>query len=140
MVNQTGWRGCCCCRFMQWWASSPISCSRNGACASDTMRAAMLAISVGVADVRRNPDASSEMVTQALMDAQVVPGPTEAGWQWVRLADYEGWVRAEHVAAAPAPSASGQVAVVTALSTALLKSATGTAVSDGTKLYLSTVL
>jgi hypothetical protein len=50
-------------------------------------------ISVGVADVRRDPDPSSELVTQALMNAPAVPGETAGVWTHVTLTDYEGWVR-----------------------------------------------
>lgn len=108
----------------------------------------MYAICVGVADVRRDPDAASELVTQALMGAPAEPGQTQDGWQWVRLVDYEGWVRSAHLAPAPMPSASKQVVVVTALSATLYttpdappEEASSTAETDGAApLFLSTVL
>ena len=58
------------------------------------------AICVGVADVRLEPDDSSELVTQALLGAQAEPGPACDGWQQVQLVDYAGWVRAAHLASA----------------------------------------
>ena len=100
---------------------------------------AQAAICVGVADVRLEPDAGSELMTQALMGALAEPGASHQCWQYVFLADYSGWVRAEHLASAPAPgSAAEQVAVVTALSTPLFASKQGD-FQVGT-LFLSTVL
>ncbi|HEY7357777.1 MAG TPA: NlpC/P60 family protein [Ktedonobacterales bacterium] len=95
------------------------------------------AISVGVADVRREPDAASELVTQALMGAQAAPGSVRDGWQQVQLVDYAGWVRAEHLAAPPA-GAGAEVIAVTALATPLFHAEEGDAQSD--TLYCSTVL
>jgi cell wall-associated NlpC family hydrolase len=54
-------------------------------------------ISVGVADVRRDPDPDSELVTQALMNALAVPGETAGEWTRVSLADYAGWVRTDQL-------------------------------------------
>jgi len=77
-----------------------------------------------VADVRREPDASSEQVTQALLGAVAVPLESAPnGWTRVRLADYEGWVRAEHLAT-PA-RASDRAAVVTATRTPLYAASYG---------------
>lgn len=95
------------------------------------------AICVGVADVRREPDAASELVTQALLGAPAEPGPTKNGWQQVQLVDYEGWVRVEHLASPPAASAD-EVAVVTALATPLYQAEAGDAQRD--TLYCSSVL
>ena len=85
---------------------------------------------MGVADVRAEPDATSELVTQALMGAQAEPGPLRDGWRQVRLVDYEGWVRAEHLASPPAATlaadtAGDQVVVVTALAAPLFQAEEG---------------
>lgn len=100
------------------------------------------AIGVGVADVRREPDADSELVTQALLGAQAAPapGPAHDGWQQVQLVDYEGWVRAGHLAAPPAGAgaAADEVIVVTALATPLFQAEAGDATRD--TLFCSTVL
>jgi cell wall-associated NlpC family hydrolase len=96
------------------------------------------AICIGVADVRREPDDASELVTQALLGARADPGPMQDGWQHVRLVDYAGWVRAEHLASPPLGASADQVVVVTALSAPLLETETGEAVRD--TLFLSTVL
>jgi cell wall-associated NlpC family hydrolase len=104
----------------------------------------MYAIGVGVADVRRDPDAASELLTQALMGVPAEPGQAQDGWQWVRLVDYEGWVLQEHLAPAPMSSANQQVVVVTALSTPLFKtSEKPDSVKESDEvpmLFLSTVL
>lgn len=53
-----------------------------------------LVVTVPLADVRRDPDADSELVTQALLGTPVQPlaeGPGGA-WVYVRLPDYEGWI------------------------------------------------
>ncbi len=104
----------------------------------------MWAICVGVADVRREPDAESELVTQALMGAPAEPGSAQDGWQWVRLVDYEGWVRSAHLASAPAPTENHQVVVVTALSTPLFsvpeERDAAKAPGEAAMLFLSTVL
>jgi cell wall-associated NlpC family hydrolase len=85
-----------------------------------------LAVAVGVADVRREPDASSELVTQALLGASAVPlSPSENGWTRIRLADYEGWSRDDDLAA-PARK-TPHVAVVTATHTPLYTAARGEA-------------
>ena len=54
-----------------------------------------LIISVPLTDVRREPDATSELVTQALMNVPVTPTETHDNWTHVHLSDYEGWVRNE---------------------------------------------
>ncbi|HEY7358074.1 MAG TPA: C40 family peptidase [Ktedonobacterales bacterium] len=95
------------------------------------------AIRVGVADVRREPDAASELVTQALMGAQAALGPVRDDWQQVQLLDYVGWVRVEHLA--PPPSSAGaEVVVVVALATPLFHAEAGDAQRD--TLFCSTVL
>ncbi len=50
------------------------------------------AVSVGVADIRREPDSASELVTQALMNMTVIAGQIEGNWTHVTLPDYEGWL------------------------------------------------
>ncbi len=56
------------------------------------------AIAVGVADVRRDPDATSELVTQALMQTLAREESICDGWTHVMLPDYEGWVRSDQLA------------------------------------------
>jgi gamma-D-glutamyl-L-lysine dipeptidyl-peptidase len=56
------------------------------------------AVSTGVADVRREPDASSELVTQALLNAPVTCGELRDEWAFVMLDDYEGWMRTADLA------------------------------------------
>ena len=85
---------------------------------------ARLAIAVGVADVRREPDAGAELVTQALMGARVALLETAPhGWARVRLADYEGWVESERLAAPP--RGNERVAVVATPRAPLYARATG---------------
>jgi len=50
-------------------------------------------VSVGVADVRRDPDPASELVTQALMNVPAAADETSGEWAHVTLSDYEGWIR-----------------------------------------------
>lgn len=82
------------------------------------------AIAAPVASVRREPDAASEQVTQALMGVAATPLET-AGDQWVRirLADYEGWTPASELNTPPRKTQ--RVAVVTAPRAPLYKAATG---------------
>lgn len=83
-----------------------------------------LAITLGVADVRREPDAASEQVTQALLGAQAIPlEDTPDGWTRIRLVDYEGWVRTDELGA-PA-RATERVAVVAATRAPLYATARG---------------
>ena len=96
------------------------------------------AICVGVADVRLEPDDSSELVTQALLGAQAEPGPACDGWQQVQLVDYAGWVRAAHLASASSSAASDQVIVVTALAAPLFRTAEGDV--QRATLFCSTML
>jgi cell wall-associated NlpC family hydrolase len=96
------------------------------------------AICVGVADVRHEADGASELVTQALLGARAAPGPLRDGWQQVRLVDYEGWVRAEHLAAPPSDPSGEGVIVVTALAAPLFQAEEGDAQRD--TLFCSSVL
>ena len=95
------------------------------------------AIAVGVADVRREPDAGSELVTQALMGARATALETVPnGWARVRLADYEGWVEGGHLAT-PA-RATERLAVVTTPRAPLYARASGPATLG--EVYATTVL
>jgi gamma-D-glutamyl-L-lysine dipeptidyl-peptidase len=49
-------------------------------------------ISAAIADVRAQPDPTSELVTQALMNTLAEPGENRGDWTFVTLSDYEGWV------------------------------------------------
>jgi cell wall-associated NlpC family hydrolase len=96
-----------------------------------------LAIAVGVADVRRAPDASSELVTQALLGASAVPlESSDSGWTRIRLVDYEGWARDEQLAA-PTRKAE-RVAVVAATHTPLYTASRGAA-SEG-EVFVTSLL
>jgi hypothetical protein len=61
--------------------------------ALNNITAADFVIAVGVADIRREPDAGSELVTQALMNSPVVSGEVSGAWTHVTLVDYSGWIR-----------------------------------------------
>src|SRR5205085_8651222 len=52
-----------------------------------------LAVSVGVADVRGDPEPTSELVTQALMNVPAIIGRISGEWTYITLSDYEGWIR-----------------------------------------------
>ena len=54
-------------------------------------------VAVSVADVRREPDADSELVTQALLNVPVVSGGVSGAWTHVTLRDYSGWIRTEEL-------------------------------------------
>ena len=105
-------------------------------------------VATGVADVRRDPDGSSEQVTQALLNMPVYAGKPEGEWMPVKLVDYMGWMRVSDLAE---PVASGfckvgencstplpLVAVITATHTPLYEDAEGDQ-SSGTT-YFSTRL
>jgi len=55
-------------------------------------------VTVGVSDVRREPNGASELVTQALLDTPVTILEQQAGWARCRLPDYEGWIAAANLA------------------------------------------
>lgn len=95
-----------------------------------------LCIAAGLADVRREPDAAAEQVTQARLGTPARWLAERDGWVRVRLPDYEGWVRGEQ-AGQPAP-ASPRVAVVTSLCAPLYAAATGSEPLD--EVHISTVL
>ncbi|GER89108.1 NLP/P60 [Dictyobacter vulcani] len=50
-------------------------------------------IATSVADIRHDPDATSELVTQALMNASARANEASGEWTHVQLADYSGWIR-----------------------------------------------
>lgn len=58
-----------------------------------TTTATTYAISTGVANVHRDPDSTSELVTQALMNMLAVASETSGDWTHITLPDYSGWVR-----------------------------------------------
>ncbi|HLI68612.1 MAG TPA: C40 family peptidase [Ktedonobacteraceae bacterium] len=92
-------------------------------------------VATGVADVRRLPDDSSELVTQALLNMPVYAGKIQGEWAEVKLVDYLGWMRLSDLAA---PITKGfckvgedcgtpfpLIAVITATHTALYETADG---------------
>lgn len=54
--------------------------------------AATLAVTVPVADLRREPSNDAELVSQALLNVPAHVLDERAGWSRVRLSDYEGWI------------------------------------------------
>ncbi len=96
-----------------------------------------LAVSVGVADVRREPDSASEQVTQAILgaSAMALEGPVN-GWMRVRLTDYEGWIHGDHLAAPP--RRNERVAVVIVPRAPLYASSRGSATLG--EVYASSAL
>src|SRR5579875_867069 len=61
------------------------------------MIASTLAIAIGVADVRREPNAASELVTQALLNTPAQVDEEQGAWTHVMLPDYSGWVRSDEL-------------------------------------------
>jgi len=55
------------------------------------------AIAIGVADVRREPNAASELVTQALLNTPAQADEEQGMWTHVTLPDYSGWVRSDEL-------------------------------------------
>lgn len=106
------------------------------------------AIAVGVADVRREPAPTSELVTQALLNTPALAGETTDAWTRVTLPDYEGWVRTDELAepaikgftrvGAQCSTPLDLVAVVTATYTPLYADSIGDETVD--TAYLSSVL
>src|SRR5579884_611091 len=106
------------------------------------------AVSVGVADVRRAPDPTSERVTQALLNMRAIAGDSSGEWTHVTLADYEGWMRTDELAEPPVRgfckvgercgTPLDLVAVVTATHTPLYADLTGDEAWGS--VYLSSVL
>ncbi len=105
-------------------------------------------VAEAVADVRREPDPASELVTQALMNTSATADRQSGEWIHVRLADYEGWIHSQQV---EEPIIRGFCKVSTCCATPLPLVAVVTvpycplfAVAEGEdvvgQLYLSTVL
>ena len=94
------------------------------------------AVAAGIADVRREPDGTSEVVTQALLHRLVAVLEEANGWTRVRLSDYEGWMRSADLAAPPV--VTERVAAVQALRTMVYAASTG----EGARVpaYVTTVL
>jgi hypothetical protein len=105
-------------------------------------------ISVGVADVRRDPDVASELITQALMNRPAKTSETSGDWTYIELSDYKGWVRTDVLADPPIKGFTriseccatplGLVAVVQVTHTPLFTDLTDDETLD--TLYLSSVL
>ena len=105
-------------------------------------------VSVGVADVRREPDSTSELVTQALMNVPAVTSEFSGEWTHITLVDFKGWIRTNELEDPIAKSYCQLeehcctpiqlAAVVTATHTPLYLSAQGNDMQG--KVYLSTVL
>jgi cell wall-associated NlpC family hydrolase len=91
---------------------------------------------VGVADVHREPDAASELVTQALLGVPAQVLAKNDGWRQVCLPDYEGWMTSQDLAE-PA-EARDKVAVVTAPQTPIYLDAASEQAHD--TAYVTTVL
>jgi gamma-D-glutamyl-L-lysine dipeptidyl-peptidase len=101
----------------------------------------MYAVAVGVADIRRDPDPASELVTQALMNAPANAGETSGEWTHVTLSDYAGWIRSDQLEE-PAPwlrsPGESLVAIITATHTPLFMHQQGEETLG--LVYLSTAL
>lgn len=54
-------------------------------------------VAVSVADIRRDPDPTSELVTQALLNTSVSAGAVSGDWTHVTLVDYTGWIRVDEL-------------------------------------------
>lgn len=105
-------------------------------------------VATGVADVRRDPDETSELVTQALMNMPVYAGEARGEWVSAKLVDYMGWMRLSDLAA---PIQKGfckvgescgtplsLLAVITATHTSLYTTADG--MESSGRAYLTTRL
>ncbi|GAC1390331.1 MAG: C40 family peptidase [Ktedonobacteraceae bacterium] len=105
-------------------------------------------ISVGVADVRHDPDPTSELVTQALLNVPATPDEGIDGWTHVTLSDYKGWVRTDELAdpitkgftriGEQCGTPLGLVAVINTTHTSVFAQVAGTEILE--TVYLSTVL
>jgi hypothetical protein len=97
----------------------------------------ILAIANGVVDVHREPNARSELVTQALLGVPAVILKTDpSGWTRVRLVDYEGWVESAKLAVSAEPGEV--VAVVSVPRAPLYRHGAGAAIRE--EVYVTTVL
>lgn len=57
----------------------------------------MYTVAVSIANVHAQPDADSELVTQALLNTPAIANSTIGMWTAVTLPDYEGWVRSDEL-------------------------------------------
>jgi hypothetical protein len=109
---------------------------------------ASFVISPGIANIHRDPDPASEVVTQALMNMPAEAGDSSGDWTHITLSDYSGWIRSE---ALEEPIVRGfckvgeycgtalpLLAVVSAMHTPLYSEASGNDMSGCA--YLSTAL
>ncbi len=106
------------------------------------------AVAVGVADVRRDPDPTSELVTQALMNRPASVDEQYGDWTHVTLSDYTGWIQSDELTDPPVRGFTriGEycatplelVAVVNETHTPLFHDLDGDETQD--TLYLSSVL
>ena len=102
-----------------------------------------------IIDIHRDPDGSSEVVTQALMNTPINVGEVSGDWTYVTLPDYSGWLASNEIetpiihgycegeegaCGIPLPYSI----VVTAAHTKLYQSAEGNETLG--EVYLSTVL
>ena len=56
---------------------------------------ATLVVSASIANIHRDPDPASEVVTQALLNTSAEAGEVSGDWTRVTLSDYSGWIRSE---------------------------------------------
>jgi cell wall-associated NlpC family hydrolase len=54
-------------------------------------------VASSIADIHRDPDPSSELVTQALMNTPVIVGEISGDWTYVTLPDYSGWMATKEI-------------------------------------------
>lgn len=69
------------------------------------MNAVNLSVAISVADVRREPDPDSELVTQALLNEPVylrADFVRKGNWSRIELSDYSGWMRSDEIGEPPA--------------------------------------
>ena len=72
-------------------------------------------ITVGIADLRADPDDHSELVDQAHLNEQVTVLGARSDWRYVQGADqYFGWVRTDQLFEIPGSNSDGIVAVLLA--------------------------
>ena len=110
--------------------------------------AATCVVAVGVADIRRDPDPTSELVTQALMNTPANPDEATGAWTHVTLSDYAGWIHTDQLeepivkgfckVGVSCGTALPYAAVVTATHTPLYTHAEGD--ETGGMAYLSSAL
>jgi gamma-D-glutamyl-L-lysine dipeptidyl-peptidase len=54
-------------------------------------------VASSIADIHRDPDPSSELVTQALMNTPLIAGEVSGDWTYVTLPDYSGWIATNEI-------------------------------------------